>query len=138
VDEFALELILRYWRLFAVTALGLFFLASLTIFALPQNHTIRSTIQVGALVEPRIPPNSALPSSVEFGSSRGSDRLEPLEPPDQTAKRIQDVFLQDEIAALPDNVSASSNGATFQNLKVEAIGRTIVIQGSARESTVAA
>jgi hypothetical protein len=121
MDEFTLELILRYWRLFAVTALALFILASLTIFALPQNHTIRSTVQVGAFVEPR-----------------GAPRLEPLEQPDQTAKRIQDVFLPDEIAALPDNGPPSTSGATFQNLKAEAIGRTIVIQGSAKENSLAA
>jgi hypothetical protein len=138
MDEFTLKLILRYWRLFAVIALALFILASLTIFALPQSHTIRSIVQVGGLVEPGGPPNYALPSSVEFGSLRGSDKLEPLEPPDQTAKRIQDVFLPDEIAALPDNTSPSASGAAFQNLKAEAIGRTIVIQGSAKESSLAA
>jgi hypothetical protein len=124
MDEFTLKLILRYWRPFAIVALALFIVASLTIFALPQNYTVRSIVEVGALVEPR-------------GAS-GVDRPEPLEPPDQTAKRIQEVFLPDEIAALTGSGLPSAGSANFQNMKAEVIGRTIVIQGSAKASSEAA
>jgi hypothetical protein len=129
MDEFTLRLILRYWRLFAVIALSLFILASLTIFALPLNYTIRSIIEIGALVDPQVPPNYSIQA-----------RLEPLERPDQTVKRIQDVFLPDATTALTDKGSPSADGAAFQNqnLKAEAIGRTIVLQGTARASSEAA
>jgi hypothetical protein len=124
MDELTLKLILRYWRPFAIIALALFIVASLTIFTLPQNYTVRSIVEVGTLVEPK-------------GAS-GVDRPEPIEPPDLTAKRIQEVFLPDEIAALTDSGSPSAGAANLQNMKAEVVGRTIVIQGSTKASGQAA
>jgi hypothetical protein len=127
MDELTLELLLKHWKFLAVATLALFAAASLIVFTLPQNYAIRSIIEIGSFTEPPVGQRSTEP-----GAFRGRDRLEALEPPDQTVKAIKEFFLPDAIAALSE--SGAQPGADLQNFRAEAIGRKILVQSTAKAS----
>jgi hypothetical protein len=130
MDELTLELLLKHWKFLVVATLVLFAAASLIIFTLPQSYAIRSIIEIGSFTEP--PPASIDVGhlSIELGALRGRDRLEALEPPDQTVKKIKEFFLPDAIAALTEN--GAQPDADLQNFRAEAIGRRILLQSTAK------
>jgi hypothetical protein len=130
MDELTLELLLKHWKLLAVATLALFAAASLIVFTLPQSYAIRSIIEIGSFTEP--PPASIDVGhlSIALGAFRGRDRLEALEPPDQTVKKIKEFFLPDAIAALTEN--GAQPDADLQNFRAEAIGRRILLQSTAK------
>jgi hypothetical protein len=126
MDEMTLELLFKHWKFLAIATLALFAAASLIVFTLPQSYAIRSIIEIGSFTEPP-------PASIDVGHLPiGRDRLEVLEPPDQTVKAIKEFFLPDAIAALTEN------GAQPDLQNFRAIGRRILVQSTAKASNRAA
>jgi hypothetical protein len=97
--------------LFLSIALVTFVILSAAILITPQRYTVTSSIE--------------LASAIQDG------RLKPIEPPAEVAKQITDVYLASASSALAGKGASPAALAAVQNLRVEAVGRSVVMRGRA-------
>lgn len=85
---------------------------------------------LGAVIQ-LMPQRYTVTSAIEVASSIRNGRLEPVEPPAEVAKQIIEVYLPSASSVLAGKGASPAALAAVQNLRTEAVGRTIVMRGTA-------
>jgi hypothetical protein len=88
-----------------------FVILSAAILIMPQRYTVTSSIELASAIQ--------------------DDRLEPIEPPAEVAKQITDVYLPSASSVLAGKGASPAALTAVQNLRVEAVGRSVVMRGRA-------
>jgi hypothetical protein len=109
MNRSVLEILWSYRLAFLTIAIATFIISAVAILVTPQNYIVRS--------------------SVELASRIVRGKPETLESADQIAKEVVDTYLPAGLIALSQKRDPSEL-ASFQNLKVEAVGRILTIQGA--------
>jgi hypothetical protein len=105
------QILWPYRYSFLGIALVTFAILSAAVLLTPQRYTVTSSIEVASAIR--------------------NGRLEPIEPPADVAKEITDIYLPSASSALAAAGASSSALAAAQNLRVEAVGRSIAMRGTA-------